>query len=103
MTRAEYNEFRSIRATLRKLDLNYGTTLTVRTDASPEYKHKLDEFYTSLDFHPVSIRVDRHFFDDKERIHYIKGLEWQDYEGNAHRWEELYSQEERTRFLRALD
>ncbi len=51
--------------------LDYGTTLTIRTDASADFKHKLDELYTSLNFHPASVRIDRRMYDDKERIIYI--------------------------------
>ena len=71
MKREEYNELRSIKSSLKKLTLGHGTTLTIRTDASAEYKHKLDEFYTGLNFHPASVRVDRRMYDDKERIIYI--------------------------------
>ena len=45
MKREEYNELRSIKSSLKRLTLGHGTTLTIRTDASAEYKHKLDEFY----------------------------------------------------------
>ena len=71
MKRAEYNEFLYIRSNLKKYKPGYGAILTIRTDASPEYKHKLDAFYTSLGFHPASVRVDKHFFDEKERVHYM--------------------------------
>ena len=90
MKREEYNELRSIKSSLKRLTLGHGTTLTIRTDASPEYKHKLDEFYTSLNFHPASVRVDRRMYDDKERIIYIP-------------WTELFTPEERSLFAAALD
>ena len=79
MKREEYNEIRHIRSSLKALTLDYGTTLTIRIDASAEYKHKLDEFYTSLNFHPASIRRD-------------PGM-----------WTELFTPEERARFAAALD
>ena len=81
MKREEYNELRSIKSSLKKLTLGHGTTLTIRTDASPEYQHKLDEFYTGLNFHPASVRVDRRMYDDKERIIYIFSRTWTDNEG----------------------
>ena len=101
MKREEYNELRSIKSSLKKLTLGHGTTLTIRTDASPEYKHKLDEFYTSLNFHPASVRVDRRMYDDKERIIYIYGLTF-DLNGEEHPWTELYTAEERDLFSKAL-
>ena len=102
MKRAEYNEFLSIRSTLKKLELGYGSVLTIRTDASTELKHKLDAFYTSLGFHPASVRVDNHFFDEKERIHYIYGQTWEDNDGNKHPWTELFTPQERMHFAAAL-
>ena len=103
MKRAEYNEFLYIRSNLKKYKPGYGAIVTIRTDASPEYKHKLDAFYTSLGFHPASVRVDKHFFDEKERVHYIFGQEWEDNDGNKHPWTELFTSEERARFAAALD
>ena len=47
MTRQEYAEFRYIRSYEKKFDLGPGTTLTIRTDASADYKHRLHELYTS--------------------------------------------------------
>ena len=41
MTREEYNEFRYIRSSLKKFTLGHGTTVTVRTDAGTDYKHRL--------------------------------------------------------------
>ena len=102
MTRAEYNEFRYIRSYERKFDLGPGTTLTIRTDASADYKHRLHELYTSWGFHPASVRVDNHFYDDRERIIYIHGLSF-DLHGEPHPWTELYTSEERARFAAALD
>jgi len=103
MKRAEYNEFLSIRSNLRKFQNGYGTILTIRTDASAELKHKLDALYTSLGFHPASVRVDKHFFDERERVHYIYGREWEDSNGHKHPWTELFTSEERARFAAALD
>lgn len=103
MTREEYNEFRSIRASLKMFTLDHGTTLTIRTDASPEYKMKLHGLYTSLNFHPASVRVDAHYFDDKERVIYIYGADevHTDYYGRKYTWEALYTAEEKERFTAA--
>ena len=101
MTRAERNEFNYIRRSLKGFTLGYGTTLTIRTDASPEYKQALHEHYTSLGFHPASVRVDTHWYDDKERIIYIYGLTY-DLHGEQHPWTELYTAEEKDRFSKAL-
>ena len=106
MTRSEYNEFRYIRSTLNNYQkhgmiLSYGTTLTIRTNASSEYKTKLDEFYTSLGFHPAGITTDSHRFDGQERIEYIFGLTF-DLGGRPHPWTELYTKEEKARFAEAL-
>ena len=102
MTRQEYAEFRYIRSYEKKFDLGPGTTLTIRTDASADYKHRLHELYTSWGFHPASVRVDNHFYDDRERIIYIAGLSF-DLHGEQHPWTELYTDEERARFAAALD
>ena len=101
MTREEYNEFRYIRSSLKKFTLGHGTTVTVRTDAGADYKHRLDDLYTSLNFHPASIRRDPRMYDDKERIIYIYGLTF-DLNGEEHPWTELYTTEERERFSKAL-
>jgi len=103
MKRAEYNEYLYIRFSLRKSEPGYGSVLTIRTDASPEYKHKLHELYTGLGYHPASVRVDTHFFDEKMRIHYIFGQKWEDNDGHKHPWTELYTPDERARFASALD
>ena len=102
MTRQEYNEFRYIRSYEKKFDLGTGTTLTIRTDASAEYKHRLDALYRSWGFHPASVRVDSRMFDEKERVIYIHGLTF-DLRGEQHPWSELYTNEERARFAAALD
>ena len=101
MTREERNEFNYIKRSLKGFTLGHGTTLTIRTDASPEYKQALHEHYTSLGFHPASVRVDTHWYDDKERIIYIYGLTF-DLHGEEHPWTELYTTEERERFSKAL-
>ena len=44
MKRAERNEFNYIRRYEKQFDLGYGTTLTIRTDGSPEYKHALHDW-----------------------------------------------------------
>ncbi len=97
-----------IRSTLRNhkkhgMSLTYGTNLTIRTDAGSEYKHSLHEFYTSLGFHPAGIQVDTRRYDDKERIIYIYGLTWKDNDGNDRSWTELFTQEEKERYSKALD
>ena len=103
MTRAEYNEYRYIRSYKTKgFPLDHGTQLTIPTDATPDYKRRLNELYVSWNFHPASIRVDTHWFDDRERIIYIFGRTWKDNSGNDRSWEELYSTEEKTRFAQAL-
>lgn len=102
MTRQEYNEFRYIRSYEKKFDLGPGTTLTIRTDASAEYKHRLDALYRSWGFHPASVRMDSRMFDEKERVIYIHGLTF-DLRGEQHPWSELYTNEERARFAAALD
>ena len=102
MTRQEYNEFRYIRSYEKKFDLGPGTTLTIRTDASADYKHRMDALYRSWGFHPASVRVDSRMFDEKERVIYIHGLTF-DLRGEQHPWSELYTNEERARFAAALD
>ena len=103
MKRSERNEFNYIRKSLKGFTLGYGTTLTIRTDGSHEYKQALHEHYTSLGFHPASVRVDTHWYDDKERIIYIFGRTWTDNEGRERPWTELYTPEERADFAAALD
>ena len=102
MKREEYNEFLYIRSSLKKFTLGHGTTVTIRTDASPEYKHRLDALYTSLNFHPSSVRTDPRMYDEKERVIYIFGRTWTDNEGKEHPWTELYTPEERECFEVAL-
>ena len=101
MKRSERNEFNYIRRSLKGFTLGYGTTLTIRTDAGSEYKQALHEHYTSLGFHPASVRVDSRMYDEKERIIYIYGLTY-DLHGEAHPWTELYTAEEKARFEQAL-
>jgi len=102
MKRAERNEYNSIKSSLKRLPLNFGTTLTIRTDGSSEYKHALDSLYASLNFHPASIRTDPRMYDDKERIIYIFARTWLDNEGRQRPWTELYTKEERASFEAAL-
>ena len=105
MKRTERNEFNSIRRTMRDFEkqgcLGCGTTLTIRTDGSAEYKAELDKLYTSLGFHPASVRIDPRMYDDKERIIYIYGLTWE-LDGEEHPWTELFTAGEKERFRRAL-
>lgn len=105
MTRNEYNEFRYIRKVCRENDkafgLGYGSQLTIRTNASVEYKTKLHELYTSYGFHPASVRVDARMFDENERIVYIFGNSF-DMNGEAHPWQELYTASELEAFAAAI-
>jgi len=102
MKRAEYNEFRYIRSYERKFELGYGTTLTIRTNGSAEYKKALHDLYTLWGFHPASVRVDSRMYDDLERIIYIYGRTF-DLNGEEHPWTELYTDEEKARFEAALN
>lgn len=102
MKREERNEYNYIRKSLKGYTLGYGTTLTIRTDASPEYKQALNALYESLNFHPASVRVDTHWYDDKERVIYIYGRTF-DLNGEEHPWTELYTAEEKARFAAALN
>ena len=104
MTRSEYNEVRAIEKSIRQFDRpSYGTTLTIRTDASPDYKARLHRYYTALGFHPASVRVDRAWYDDRERIIYIYGLDFEGRDGKRESWEVLYTAEEKARFAAALN
>lgn len=99
MTRAEYNEYRYIKSSARKYGLpTFGCMYTIAVNASQDYKIRLHKLYSEWDLHPASVRVDTHYFDDKERIIYIKGRTWKDDNGNDHSWTELYTLEERQRF-----
>ena len=71
MTRAERSEYTYIKNSLKGQTLSYGTTLTIRTDASTEYKQALNRLYTDLGFHPASVRVDSRMFDEKEYYLYM--------------------------------
>ena len=102
MKREERNEFNYIRRNLKGYPLSYGTTLTIRTDASTEYKRALNELYSGLNFHPADIKVDSHLYDDKERIIYIYSRTWES-NGISHSWTELYTSEELARFEAALN
>ena len=101
MKREERNEFIYIRRYEKQFDLTYGTTLTIRTNGSAEYKKALHDLYTSWGFHPASVRVDNRMYDDLERIIYIYGVTF-DLNGEEHPWTELYTKEERDRFEAAL-
>ena len=102
MTRAERSEYTYIKNSLKGMELTHGCQLTIRTDAGREYKQALNDLYVSLDFHPASVRVDTHWFDDKERVIYIKGRNWTDNNGNERSWTALYSKEAMARFAAAL-
>ena len=101
MKRAERSEYTHIKNYEKQFDLGYGTTLTIRTDGSPEYKHALHDLYTSWGFHPSSVRVDSRMYDDKERITYLYGLTFE-MNGEDHPWTELYTAQEKERFVKAL-
>ena len=101
MTRTERSEYTYIKNSLKGRNLGPGCQLTIRTDAGHEYKQALHELYTGLGFHPASVRVDTHYFDDKERVIYIHGLTW-DLNGEERSWEELYTKEQKNRFAAAL-
>ena len=101
MTRAERNEYNYIKRSLKNLSENpYGAQLTIRTDACCVNDTATPEFYTSLGFHPASVRVDTHWFDDQERIVYIYGIYCG--EENQVHWSQLYTKEEKDRFAAAL-
>lgn len=102
MKRAERNEYNYIRRYEKQFELSYGTTLTIRTDGSAEYKHALHDLYTSRGFHPAGLRVDSRMYDDRERIIYIYGLTY-DLHGEARPWTDLYTEEEKARYAAALD
>ena len=102
MKREERNEFNYIRRSLKQFTLGHGTTLTIRTDGSHEYKQALHDLYMSLNFHPASVRIDSRMYDEKERIIYIFEQTWTDNDGNPHPWTELYTREEKERFAAAL-
>ena len=103
MKRAERSEYTYIKRYEKELGLlTYGTTLTIRTNGSAEYKRALHELYTGWGFHPASVRVDSRMYDDNERIIYIYGLTY-DLHGEERPWTDLYTQEERDRFEAALN
>ena len=103
MKRAERSEYTYIKNFGKKFTMGYGTTLTIRTDGSAEYKKALHDLYTGWGFHPASIRIDSRMFDEKERIIYIYSLTWEDNDGKEHPWTELYTAEEKARFAEALN
>lgn len=104
MKREEYNEYRYIRSMLRQMPPSYGTSCTIRTDASEDYKRKLDNLYAEYGMHPGGIRIDPTMYDDKERIIYIYGRNDRhtDYYGREYGWSDLYTTEEKERFALAL-
>ena len=102
MKRAERSEYTYIKNSLKQFELGYGTTLTIRTDGSAEYKRALHDLYTNLNFHPASVKVDSRMYDEKERIIYIFNRVWTGNDGKDHLWTELYTAEEREHFNQAL-
>ena len=106
MTRQEYNEFRYVRSYKTKgFPLTHGTILTIPTDSTPDYKHRLDKLYSEWGFHPANIKTDSGMFDDRERIIYIYGRNetYYDYDNKPYTWEGLYTQAERDAFKAALN
>lgn len=103
MTRKEYNEYRYIKSSVKKSGMpTYGCMYTIPVDGTEDYKIRLDRLYSEWDLHPASVRVDNHYFDDKERIIYIKGRTWKSDDGKSHDWTELYTIDQRKRFQEAL-
>ncbi len=102
MKRAERSEYTYIKNYEKQFDLGYGTTLTIRTNGSAEYKKALHDLYMGWGFHPASVRIDSRMYDDFERIIYIKGLTFE-LNGEDHPWTELYTAEEKARFAAALN
>lgn len=102
MKRIEYNLLRRLRADLKKFS-GEGTTLTIAVnDMSVEFKTACHQMYMENGFHPANVRVDSHFFDDELRVIYVYGLTWEDAEGRAHSWTELYTDVERACFEAAI-
>lgn len=102
MKRAERSEYTYIKNYEKQFKFGYGTTLTIRTNGSPEYKRALHALYTGWGFHPASVQVDSRMYDDNERIIYIFGLTY-DLHGEERPWMDLYTREERDRFEAALN
>lgn len=106
MKREERREFTQIKNSLKEYSkrdtLNHITMLTIKTDASSEYKKALHELYTGYGYHPASICIDTHLLDEHERIHYIYGLTY-DLHGEKRPWTDLYTQDEQARFEAALN
>lgn len=102
MKRAERNEYNYIRRYEKQFDLGYGTTLTIRTNGSAEYKKALHDLYAGWGFHPAAIRVDPRMYDENERIIYLYGLTFE-MNGEDHPWTELYTRDERTALEAALN
>ena len=103
MKRAERSEYTYIKNYEKKLGLlGYGTTLTIRTNGSAEYKKALHDLYTDWGFHPAGIRVDSRMYDGLERIIYIFGQTF-DLNGEEHPWTELYTADEKAAFAAALN
>ncbi len=102
MKKAERSEYTYIKNYEKQFDLGYGTTLTIRTNGSPEFKKALHDLYTGWGFHPASVKTDSRMYDELERIIYIFGLTF-DLNGEEHPWTELYTAEEKARFAAALN
>lgn len=104
MKRAERSEYTYIKNSLKKATLTYGARLTIRTNASREYKKALHDLYTSLNFHPATVESNpRYYTDDQERIVYIYDRYYVSVvDGKMHFWGEYYSKEEKTRIAKAL-
>ena len=102
MKRAERSEYTYIKNYEKQFDLGYGTTLTIRTNGSGEYKKALHELYTGWGFHPASIGIDVWMYDEKERIRYIYRPTFET-NGEQYPWTELFTAEEKAAFAAALN
>ena len=96
MTRTELSEYACIRNYKKQFGLGYGTTLSIRTNGSAAYKKALHDLYTEWGFHPATVHVDNRIFDENERIFYIMN-------SGGCPWTELYTEEEKTAFAKALN
>jgi len=97
MTRQERSELSYIKRSIKELAPGAGCTLTIRTNAGGAFKQTLHELYTSLGFHPASVRTDTRWYDENERIIYIHGLSFE-LNGEQHPWTELYTAGEKALF-----
>ena len=104
MTRQEYNTIRSIKKNVRIMGKPVvGCMYTIKVNSSVDFKEKLHDYYMNeLNLHPAAVKIDRHYFDENERIIYIVGQTWKDESGRDRSWKELYTMEQKEEFDRAL-